>query len=272
MRHGRARVSGAGSPREDAHPPATEGSESPLKGPPVKVLGFTEPRRSWGPAWGGTASALWCGQCPGGFPAGMRRRRGQAGKQPRREHGCRTDPQGVPVPSAAPSRYLVLQQALGAHHVVKDVLSHVRVHGRERVIEEVDVGASVHGPGQAHALLLATGQVDALGDKQRVVSQEAPRLRGALPGAVRPTGLCRVPGFSVTQGRSGRAPPARDCGRQCGPPGKWAGCWAGAWPQWALGDRPQSCSLWVAPGDTAVTSPVRLLPTHCGPQFWWAWL
>lgn len=44
----------------------------------------------------------------------------------------------------------------------KYVFSHVSVHRRQWVIEEVDVGVTVHGPGQAHALLLAPGQVHAL--------------------------------------------------------------------------------------------------------------
>lgn len=37
------------------------------------------------------------------------------------------------------------------------------IHRRQRVVEEVDVGVTVHGPGQAHALLLAPRQVHALG-------------------------------------------------------------------------------------------------------------
>lgn len=60
-------------------------------------------------------------------------------------------------------RYLVLQQPLGADHVLKYVSSHVGVHCREGVVEEVDVGVTVHGPGQAHTLLLAPRQVHALG-------------------------------------------------------------------------------------------------------------
>lgn len=43
------------------------------------------------------------------------------------------------------------------------MLPHVGVHCREGIVKEVDVGVAIHGPGQAHALLLAARQVHALG-------------------------------------------------------------------------------------------------------------
>lgn len=42
------------------------------------------------------------------------------------------------------------------------MLAHVGVHSREGIVKEVDVGVAVHGPGQAHALLLAPGQIHTL--------------------------------------------------------------------------------------------------------------
>ena len=61
-----------------------------------------------------------------------------------------------------PNLYLVLQHAVFADAFVKDVFAHVCVHGTQGVIQQVDVSLPVHGSGQGHPLLLATGQVDTL--------------------------------------------------------------------------------------------------------------
>jgi len=63
--------------------------------------------------------------------------------------------------------YLALQRPLWADDVVEDVLGDVRVHRRQRVVQQVDVGVAVQSPGQAHALPLAPGQVDSLDTRER---------------------------------------------------------------------------------------------------------
>mmetsp|Transcript_15581 Transcript_15581/g.24246 ORF Transcript_15581/g.24246 Transcript_15581/m.24246 type:complete len:1269 (+) Transcript_15581:1003-4809(+) len=52
------------------------------------------------------------------------------------------------------------QQA--ANQLVEQVPPDVGVHRRERVVEHVEVGVGVGGPGEGHALLLAAAEVDAL--------------------------------------------------------------------------------------------------------------
>ena len=54
---------------------------------------------------------------------------------------------------------LPLQLLLNA--VLKDVLPHVSVHGRQRVVQEEDVLVGVDGSGQADPLLLTPRQVQA---------------------------------------------------------------------------------------------------------------
>ena len=73
---------------------------------------------------------------------------------------CTKGPDLKPCPFP---QYLVLQHPLGANHIFKYVFSHVGIHRRQGVIKEVDVRVAVHGPGQAHALLLAPRQVHTLG-------------------------------------------------------------------------------------------------------------
>ena len=58
--------------------------------------------------------------------------------------------------------YLAGQQTLTTYDVLEDVLAHVAVHGRQRVVQQVGVRVTVHGTGQAHALLLTSAHVDAL--------------------------------------------------------------------------------------------------------------
>ena len=45
-------------------------------------------------------------------------------------------------------------------HILKDVLTHVSIHGAERVVKEIDVSLGVYCPRQADSLLLASAQVD----------------------------------------------------------------------------------------------------------------
>lgn len=48
----------------------------------------------------------------------------------------------------------VLEQAGGPDDLVEDVLADVRVHGAQRVVQQVVVRLVVHGARQRHALLL----------------------------------------------------------------------------------------------------------------------
>ena len=54
-----------------------------------------------------------------------------------------------------PWSHLVLERPIGAHDFVEDVLGHVGVDCRQRVVQQVDVRLPEDGPGQAHPLLLA---------------------------------------------------------------------------------------------------------------------
>ena len=58
--------------------------------------------------------------------------------------------------------HLPLQQTTVTDDLVKDVSPHVAVHGRERVIQEVNICLGIQGTGQGDALLLTSRQVDAL--------------------------------------------------------------------------------------------------------------
>ena len=54
------------------------------------------------------------------------------------------------------------QHARVPNHPLKDVLANVAVYCRQRVVEEKDVGVTVHRPRQTHPLLLTSAQIDAL--------------------------------------------------------------------------------------------------------------
>ncbi len=58
--------------------------------------------------------------------------------------------------------YLSSEHSVWADYFVKDVFPNMRVHGTERVVQEVDIGFLVHCTGQTHSLLLTTAQIDAL--------------------------------------------------------------------------------------------------------------
>lgn len=58
--------------------------------------------------------------------------------------------------------YPSLQQALWSDDLLEDVLPHVGVHSRERVVQQVVITVTVDRPSQAHTLLLATRQVNTL--------------------------------------------------------------------------------------------------------------
>ena len=57
---------------------------------------------------------------------------------------------------------LVLQQTSGSDDLLEQVLAHVGIHSRERVVEEVDIPVVVHRPRQADPLLLPAREVDSL--------------------------------------------------------------------------------------------------------------
>ncbi|TNN53942.1 hypothetical protein EYF80_035840 [Liparis tanakae] len=72
--------------------------------------------------------------------------------------------QGV-VPEELREGSVLIEQLLHplwADEVVKDVFGHVGVHGRQRVIQQVDVSVAVQGSGQTDPLPLPSGEVDAL--------------------------------------------------------------------------------------------------------------
>ena len=76
--------------------------------------------------------------------------------------------------------HLVPEDSSGADHFIKDVLAHVCVHGAQRIIEQVHVSIEVHRSRQAHALLLAAAQVDALGkSRQKELGTHSWRTSGA---------------------------------------------------------------------------------------------
>ena len=59
--------------------------------------------------------------------------------------------------------YCSLEQPTGPNDLVEDMLADVGIQGRQGVIQQVNGGLPIHGPGQAHALLLAPRQVHTLG-------------------------------------------------------------------------------------------------------------
>ena len=58
--------------------------------------------------------------------------------------------------------HLPLEQTVRTDDLVEDVSTNVSVNSRERVVEEIDSTVLIHGPRQAHSLLLTAAQVDAL--------------------------------------------------------------------------------------------------------------
>lgn len=112
-------------------------------------------------------------------------------------HSDFSQEQASQTPEPCPfRRHLVPQHPLGANHVFKYVFSHMGIHGRQGVVEEVDVGVTVHGPGQAHTLLLAPRQVHTLGRD----TAEGWVSRGALRPADRePHSGCSRPRLAALQ-------------------------------------------------------------------------
>lgn len=62
--------------------------------------------------------------------------------------------------------YLISEDSFWSNHFVKDVLTHMSVNSGQRIVQEVNIGLSVDGPGQTHSLLLPTGQVQSLHSTQ----------------------------------------------------------------------------------------------------------
>lgn len=58
--------------------------------------------------------------------------------------------------------HLVSQYTLGPDDLIKDVLTHVGIHSRERIIQQIDIGFPVDGTSQTHPLLLTSRQVQTL--------------------------------------------------------------------------------------------------------------
>lgn len=58
--------------------------------------------------------------------------------------------------------HLVPEDPFWSDDFVEDVLTHVGVHRRQWVIQQVDIRLPVHRPGQAHPLLLAPGKIQTL--------------------------------------------------------------------------------------------------------------
>lgn len=55
--------------------------------------------------------------------------------------------------------HLVFEEPLWPYDAVKDVLSDVRVHSWQGVVQQVDVGVTVHSARKAHSLLLSAADV-----------------------------------------------------------------------------------------------------------------
>ena len=68
----------------------------------------------------------------------------------------------------------------------EDVLRDLAVHGREAIVEEVHVGVRVHCPGNRHALLLASTEIDALlADLRGVAGRQLLEVRRQRAGLER---------------------------------------------------------------------------------------
>lgn len=63
---------------------------------------------------------------------------------------------------AAVLPYPPLEQALGPDDLFEDVLSHMGVHRRQRIVQQIHGTVTVDRPSQVHPLLLTTGQVNTL--------------------------------------------------------------------------------------------------------------
>lgn len=57
---------------------------------------------------------------------------------------------------------LVLQKTLRAKHLLEDVLPHMWIHSRQRVIQQIDIGSRIYSSCQGHTLFLASAQIDTL--------------------------------------------------------------------------------------------------------------
>lgn len=66
--------------------------------------------------------------------------------------------------------YLAFQEATGAQDLIKNVFSHVSVHGRQGVVQNVDVRILVGGSCQADPLLLTPTEVYTLRQKTVLLS------------------------------------------------------------------------------------------------------
>lgn len=52
--------------------------------------------------------------------------------------------------------YLISKDTFGSNDFVKDVLTHMCINSRQRIIQEVNISLSVDSPGQAYPLFLPT--------------------------------------------------------------------------------------------------------------------
>ena len=63
--------------------------------------------------------------------------------------------------------YCSLEQPTGPNDLVEDMLADVGIQGRQGVIQQVNGGLPIHGPGQAQPLLLAPREIHALWPQER---------------------------------------------------------------------------------------------------------
>lgn len=58
--------------------------------------------------------------------------------------------------------HLVSQYTLGSDDLIKDVLTHMGIHSRQRIIQQIDISFPVYSTSQTHPLLLTSGQIQTL--------------------------------------------------------------------------------------------------------------
>lgn len=63
--------------------------------------------------------------------------------------------------------YRSLEQPVGPDDLIENVLANMSIQGRQGVIQQVYSSLPIHGPGQAHPLLLAPGEIHALWPQER---------------------------------------------------------------------------------------------------------
>lgn len=74
----------------------------------------------------------------------------------------------------------MFQDALGPDDLFKDVLPNMSIDRRQGIVQQVDVGVAVDGPGQADPLLLAPRKIHALKKRRQQRMREGNNTHGSL--------------------------------------------------------------------------------------------